>query len=104
MKAHRLRDEFVAEIRTGRSAAPSGDRRRTTFATVAGEWLDAQRALVEVGELAPRTLDGYKLSVRRHLLPFFGARSVASITANDLVAWHGAQRRSGAAAWSIKGR
>jgi hypothetical protein len=80
------------------------DRQRASFEAVAADWLNAQRALVEVGELAPRTLDGYELSARRHLLPFFGSRPIASIAANDLVAWHAAQRRSGAAAWSIKGR
>ena len=78
--------------------------RRASFETVACEWLDAQRALVEVGELVPRTVDDYELSVRRHLVPFFGSRPISSITPNDLVAWHTVQRRSGAAAWSIKGR
>lgn len=64
----------------------------------------AQRALVAVGELAPRTIDGYELSVRRHLVPFFGSRPISSIAPNDLVTWHGAQRLTGAATWSIKGR
>jgi integrase len=104
MEARRLRDEFVAEVRQGRLPCAVRDRRRASFEAVASEWLDAQRALVEVGELAPRTLDGYELSVRRHLVPFFGSRAIASITANDLVAWHARQRRSGAATWSIKGR
>jgi integrase len=104
MEARRLRDEFVAEVRQGRLRSAVRDRRRTSFEAVAGQWLDAQRALIDVGELAPRTLEGYELSVRRHLLPFFGTRPIATITANDLVAWHAAQRRSGAAAWSIKGR
>lgn len=104
MEARRLRDEFVAEVRRGRLPSATHERRRANFEAVASEWLDAQRALVEVAELAPRTLDGYELSVRRHLIPFFGSRPIATITANDLVAWHAAQRRSGAAAWSIKGR
>jgi integrase len=104
MQARRLRDEFVADVRQGRVLSAVRDGRRVSFEAVAGEWLDAQRALVEVGELAPRTLDGYELSVRRHLIPFFGSRPIATITPNDLVAWHAAQRRSGAATWSIKGR
>ena len=104
MQARRLRDDFVAEIRQGRVPASVRERRRTGFEGVAMDWLESQRALVEVGELAPRTLDGYELSVRRHLLPFFASRPIESITANDLVAWHAAQRRSGAATWSIKGR
>jgi integrase len=104
MEARRLRDEFVAEIRSGRARESSRERRNATFAAVADHWLDAQRALVDVGELAPRTLDGYELSVRRHLLPWLGSRPVRAITPNDLVAWHAAQRQSGAATWSIKGR
>lgn len=84
-------------------AAASLDRRRT-FAEVADEWLAAQQALVEVGELAPRTAEHYELSVRRHLKPTLGARAIHSITLNDLVAWHVAQRQTGAATWSIKGR
>ena len=105
MEARRLRDEFVAEVRHGRvpstasrSPAARGSRRSRASGST------PQRALVEVGELAPRTIDGYELSVRRHLIPFFGSRPIATITPNDLVAWHAAQRRSGAAAWSIKGR
>jgi integrase len=104
MQARRLRDEFVAEIRHGRITPGTPQRSRASFEAVAREWLDSQRALVDVGELAPRTLDGYELSVRRHLLPFFGVRPIASITPNDVVAWHASRRRSGAAAWSIKGR
>jgi integrase len=101
MEARRLRDDFVAEVRQGRLPSVA---RRVNFEAIAAEWLDAQRALVAVGELAPRTVDGYELSVRRHVVPFFGSRPIASISTNDLVSWHGAQRRSGAAAWSIKGR
>lgn len=104
MEARRLRDEFVAAVRTGRVPAAPGDRRRRTFGEVADDWLEAQQALVDVGELAPRTYDHYELAVRRHLKPMFGSRSIRSIAPNDLVAWHAEQRKAGAAAWSIKGR
>ncbi len=104
MEARRLRDEFVAAVRLGRVPAAPSARRRRTFADVADDWLAAQQALVDVGELAPRTLDHYELAVRRHLKPTFGSRSIRSITPNDLVGWHAAQRKAGAAAWSIKGR
>jgi integrase len=104
MEARRLRDEFVVAVRTGRVPAAPGDRRRRTFAELADDWLTAQQALVDVGELAPRTLDHYELAVRKHLKPMFGARTIRSITPNDLVAWHAEQRKAGAAAWSIKGR
>ena len=104
MEARRLRDEFISAVRLGRVAAEPADRRRRTFAEVADDWLATQQALVDVGELAPRTLDSYELAVRRHLKPVFGGRAIRSISPNDLVAWHAAQRRSGASAWSIKGR
>ena len=104
MEARRLRDEFTAEVRKGEAQASAREGRRATFADVARQWLAAQRALVDVGELAPRTVDGYELSVRRHLVPWFGSRPIRGITPNELVAWHADQRRSGAAAWSIKGR
>ena len=104
MEARRLRDEFVAAVRLGRVTATPGDRRRRTFSEVADDWLAAQQALVDVGEIAPRTLEVYEVSVRRHLKPTFGSRSIRSIAPNDLVAWYASQRKSGAAPWSIKGR
>jgi hypothetical protein len=51
MEARRLRDDFIAAVRHGRVAADPADRRRRTFAEVADEWLEAQQALVDVGEL-----------------------------------------------------
>ena len=53
-------------------------------------------------QLAQRTFDSYELSVRKHLKPRLGSRAIRSLTPNDLVAWHAAQRRSGAAAWSSR--
>lgn len=78
MEARPLRDESSPNVRRARESAAAHDRRRATFAMVASQWLDSQRALVEVGELAPRTLDGYELSVRRHVLPLFGSRPIAT--------------------------
>ncbi len=63
MEARRLRDEFVAEVRSGRTRESSRERRNATFAAVADHWLRTQSALVDVGQLAPRTLDDYELSV-----------------------------------------
>lgn len=103
MEARRLRDEFVAEVRRGRVPSSSG-RRLATFTEVADEWLAAQQSLVDVGELARSTFSGYEIAIRKHLKPFFGSRPVRGLTSNDLVSWHAGQRRSGAAAWSIKAR
>jgi integrase len=103
MEARRLRDECVAEVRQGRVPSAARDRRRASFETMAGEWLDAQRALAEAGELAPRALDGYELSVRRHLLPFFGSGPIANDHPQRPRHRHPANGAA-AAAWSIKGR
>jgi hypothetical protein len=101
MHARRLRDEFVGEVRRGDPWAVRTSRPRA-FAEAADAWLAMQAALVDVGELAPRTLDGYELSVRRHLKPWFGPIALQHITADGLVAWHADQRGSGAASWSIR--
>ena len=103
MEARRLRDEFVADVRRGVSTtAPPA--RRLVFSDAADAWLAMQASLVVVGELAPRTLDGYELSVRPHLKPWFSGVTIQSVTADSLVAWHADRRSSGAATWSIKGR
>ncbi|HEX8743610.1 MAG TPA: site-specific integrase [Thermoleophilaceae bacterium] len=98
-----LRDEFRAELRTGR-ARVEGRAARATFAAIAGEWLKREEQLVAVGELAPRTLEAYRSAVDGHLVPHFGAWQVRAITPDDLVAWHAEQRAAGAATWSIKNR
>jgi integrase len=103
MEARRLRDEFRREVRSGRKL-PSGAEARATFAAVAEDWLERQRQLERVGELAPTTLAGYERAVRLHLVPVLGARRMSSIGPDDLVEWHARQRAAGGATWSIKGR
>jgi hypothetical protein len=103
MEARRLRDEFVAEVRRS-DGRLNRAWRRTPFADAADAWHAMQISLVEVDELAQTTLEGYEISVRRHLKPWFGARAVHSVTPDDLVTWHASQRQQGAAPWSIKGR
>jgi integrase len=46
----------------------------------------------------------YKDGVRLHFTPTFGSRQLASVTPDDFVDWHEKQRRSGAAAWSVRAR
>ncbi len=53
---------------------------------------------------APRTVASYKDGVRLHFTPTFGSRQLASVTPDDFVDWHEKQRRSGAAAWSVRAR
>ena len=60
--------------------------------------------MVDVAEMAPSTFSGYEISVRKTPQALLGSRPIRSATSDDLVAGHAAQRRSGAAAWSIKAR
>ena len=101
MEARRLRDEFAVEVRSGGIPASGG---RETVKDVADAWLEHVERLVEIGELRPRTCESYRTAVNLHLLPTLGSKRIRSITPEDLVEWHRAQRASGAAAWSIRAR
>ena len=102
-RARVLRDEFAVEVRAGRARA-STTSRRTTFASVATDWLEVQDRLVAVGELGTRTYDAYETAVRLHLKPHFGSKLIQNVSADDLADWHADQRAAGAATWSIKAR
>lgn len=54
------------------------------------------------GDLARSTLAGYRDELKRHILPVFGTRQIASITPDDLVRWHRDMQRRGLSSWSIK--
>ena len=99
MEARRLRDEFAAETRRAPAASR---RRRVTYAEVAAEWLVDQEARVAADDLAPRTLEGYRDELKRHVLPILGVRQLASITPDDLVRWHRHMQRLGLSTWSIR--
>jgi integrase len=100
-EARRLRDEFAYAVRSGHVAQPPG---RTTVRQAAEQWQAYLEELERNGEIRPRTVSSYKDGVRLHVLPQLGTRQIGSIDADDLVAWHERQRRSGAAAWSIRAR
>ena len=100
-EARRLRDQYAYKVRSGQ-LAPS--TRRVRVRDAAEEWKGHLDELVVAGELRPRTADSYKGGVTLHFLASFGSRQIGSIGPEDLVAWHEAQRRSGAAAWSIRAR
>lgn len=99
MEARRLRDEFAAETRRAPAAPRS---RRVTYGEVTDEWLCDQEARPAVGDLARSTLAGYRDELKRHILPVFGERQIASITPDDLVRWHRDMQRKGLSTWSIK--
>ena len=100
-EARRKRDEFAYRLKTGHAAPASS---RYTLTELADEWLQHLEGLVETGELRLRTVESYRNGIRLHVLPALGSRRAASITAEDLVFWHEAQRRGGAADWSIRAR
>jgi integrase len=100
-EARRRRDAFAFKLKHG-EIAPTG--RRLTLRQLAAEWLADLEKLVAAGKLRPRTLESYRNGIVHHVLPTLGSRIVASITPDDLVKWHEAQRRSGAAAWTIRAR
>jgi integrase len=100
-RARDLRDQFVAEVRSGRSPAAL---RRAPFGQVADEWLLTRRRLLAIEELRDQTFASNEIALRRHLKPYFGEREVASITSDDLVRWQADQREQGASLWSIKAR
>ncbi|MCA1700258.1 MAG: tyrosine-type recombinase/integrase, partial [Actinobacteria bacterium] len=99
MEARRLRDEFAAETRRAPAAPRS---RRVTYREVTDEWLSDQEARLAAGDLARSTLEGYRDELKRHILPVFGERQIASITPDDLVRWHRDMQRKGLSTWSIK--
>jgi integrase len=100
MEARRRRDEFVAAVRRGQVPLS----RRTKVREVAELYLGECEQLVEIGALAPSTLASYRLGLNTHFLPDYGNRTIASLTADDLVRWHRKQQRAEAAAWTIRAR
>jgi integrase len=100
-EARRRRDAFAFKLKH-RQIAPTA--RRLTVRQLAVEWLADLGALLAAGKLRPRTLESYRNGIKHHVLPTLGSRLVGSITPDDVVKWHQAQRRAGAAAWTIHAR
>jgi hypothetical protein len=90
-RARDLRDQFVAEIRTGSSASPAA-RTDCLFERVAEEWLAARRRLLAIHELRQQTFDSNETAPRLHVTPYFVGRTVGSITSDGLVRWQVHQR------------
>ncbi len=100
MEARAARDAWATVVRSG--GAPKVDR--ATLEQVAKAWLAYIADRVDTQDLRPRTLESYENGVNLHLLPVLGPREIRSITAEDLVAWHRAQRATGASKWTIRAR
>lgn len=100
-EARRLRDGFAYKLNAGQVPLRA---RRLTVSEVHADWFAHLDELEAAGELRSRTVASYKDGVRLHFTPTFGSRQLASVTPDDLVDWHEKQRRSGAAAWSVRAR
>jgi integrase len=100
-EARRRRDEFAYKLNARQLPLRS---RRLTVREVQADWFAHLDELELAGELRPRTVASYKDGVRLHFTPSFGSRQLSSITPDDFVDWHQKQRRSGAAAWSVRAR
>jgi integrase len=100
-EARRLRDEFAFKLNAGQISARA---LRLTVREAQADWFAHLDELETAGELRPRTVTSYKDGVRLHFTPTYASRQLTSITADDLVDWHESQRRSGAAAWTVRAR
>jgi integrase len=100
-EARRGRDAFAFKLKSGQIATTA---RRVTVRQIAEDWFADLEELRAAGELRPRTIESYANGINRHVLPTLGSRPVASIGPDDLTRWHEAQRRAGAAPWTIRAR
>lgn len=73
--AVRRRTALMAEVDKGEFIEPA--RARTTVATLAERWLSTLRC-------KPQTLEKYRISLRRNILPDLGQRTLRSLTAEDI--------------------
>lgn len=102
MEARRLRDDFVARVRSGGVAARRPAKVRVSDAI--DEFVARCNARAEAGTLGERTAADYESKLVGHFKPGYGSRLIASITADDLIEWHEAQLRLDAATSTIRGR
>jgi integrase len=63
------------------AAAPAASPKRQTFKSYAARWLEQR-------DLKDRTREHYRKLLEQKILPTFGALPIASITADDVRAWH----------------
>jgi integrase len=84
-------DNVHADITRGGWVDPRAGRIR--FAEYASEWLASRP------DLRPRTLMQYESLLKCHLIPTFGAHSIADVTPSQVRVWHASlsARRPGAA-------
>ena len=76
---------------------PSAQDSKRTLREVADGWLEVQT------HLRPRTLDGYRAALRRHVYPSLGSRRIADVTTDDVAVLVAKFRAKGLAGWTIRG-
>jgi integrase len=96
-------DDALAALEAERSKARAGERTpsakdaRRTLREVADGWLEAQ------AHLRPRTREGYRQALHRHVYPTLGSRRIADVTVDDVAALVVRLRAKGLAGWTIRG-
>ncbi len=76
---------------------------RLTFGEIARRWLCEFEAKVAAGERRERTLEHYRGTLERHVLPRLGHRQLQLITTDDLAALVTELRAKGLSPWTING-
>lgn len=76
-------------VRGGRDPAEekAQERQAQTLSEHAAEWLVLLELRVKRDELSKRTLDEYESKMRVHMLPAFGSKKPAEVSANAIRAW-----------------
>ena len=80
--ARSARDALVTSIEAG--LEPGSPRLR--FGTVAGWWLERFEAKVASGDRRPRTLEGHRYHLERHLLPALAGQRMSTLTVDHVAA------------------
>jgi integrase len=84
--AHKADAEAWAATKRRERDKPAKAQHRTMFAEYAQNWLEHRH--VHGRPLKPRTVEHYAKILDGHLLPVFGRRQLAAITAQDVRDWH----------------
>src|SRR5579884_597126 len=97
--ARSAREALIGSIEAG--LEPASPRLR--FGVVAGWWLARFAGLVAAGERHPRTLEGHRYHLERHLLPALATRRLSALTVDDVAAVLGDLRANGCSAKTTAG-
>ncbi len=93
------RDKLLTKLRGGEIASDTN----LTVVQLAEEWVASYGALVLAGERAPRTLERYKHSLDKHVLPYLGSRKAASVRVEHVLALNDQLRTLKLSAWTRRG-